>query len=448
MANSPEPALESRPDRGRRFQIDFRLIASFFLLATAVVFTRSTIDGLESRRKLRGELAEISHVRYGLLNADQWVARLVPILNAQIDSIDLTANQAALRPVVEKALYRLLDDVKDKMSAKPAQPAQPAAGLAGMLQGNAMIANMMIGGLRPHVPEYTGVVLAQLGSQDTKDAVKKYIRGVLADGARNTFSDADKSWYNTILQEHGCADVRACQDKLGAMIRDQQTTVLERSAAVLLACAAGFILLLSRRGKLRRSSTIVLLLFCITLLVGGVVTPMIEVEAKITELKMTFLGSPIAFTDQVLYFQSKSVLEVFRALIDANRPDMYAVGILVLMFSIVFPTLKLIASSLALYRPGLLERSLIVKFFALESSKWSMADVMALAIFMAFVAFNGLIPNTMAGLAGGGAQLAIPTNGSRILPGYYIFIGFCLASLFLGKRLAHGIETSDTEPRP
>jgi hypothetical protein len=442
MLNSPERALESRPDRTRRFQIDFRLVASLFLLAAAVVFTRSTIDGLEGRRKLRSELAEISHVRYGLLNADQWVSRLVPILNAQIDSIDLSANQAALRPVVEKALYRLLDDVKDKMSAKPAQP---AAGLAGMLQGNAMIANMMIGGLRPHVPEYTGVVLAQLGSRDTKEAVKKYIRGVLADGARNTFSAPDKSWYNAILQQHGCADVRACQDKLNAMIQDQQTTILERSAAVLLACAVGFLLLLSRPGKLRRSSTIVLLLFCVTLLVGGVVTPMIEVEAKITELKMTFLGSPIAFTDQVLYFQSKSVLEVFRALIDANRPDMYAVGILVLMFSIVFPTLKLIASSFALYRPGLLERSRIVRFFALESSKWSMADVMALAIFMAFVAFNGLIPNTMAGLTGSGAQLAIPTNSSRILPGYYIFIGFCLASLFLAKRLAHGIATSDTK---
>ena len=439
MLNSPEPALESRSGSQQRFQLDFRLVASLFLLAAAVVFTRSTIDGLEGRRKLRSQLAEVSHVRYGLLNADQWVARLVPILNAQIDSIDLTANQAALRPVVEKALYRLLDDVKEKMSAKPAQP---AAGLGGMLQGNTMIANMMIGGLRPHVPEYTGVVLAQLGSRDTKEAVKKYIRGVLADGARNTFSDADMRSYNAILQQNGCDDLRACQEKLGGMIRAQETTILERSGAILLACAAGFLLLLSQPGKLRRSATIVLLLFCITLLVGGVVTPMIEVEAKISQLKMTFLGSPIAFTDQVLYFQSKSVLEVFRALIDANRPDMYAVGILVLMFSIVFPICKLIASSFALYRPSLLKSSRIVKFFALESSKWSMADVMALAIFMAFVAFNGLIPNTMAGLTGGGAQLAIPTDSSRILPGYYIFVGFCLASLFLAKRLALGIETA------
>jgi hypothetical protein len=418
--------------------LNFRLIGSLVLLATAIVFTRSTIEGLEQRRELRTELAEISHVRYGLLNADQWIARLVPILDAKIDSIDLSANQAALRPVVEKALYRLLDDVKERMSAKPAQP---AGGLGGMLQGNGLIANMMIGALRPHVPEYTGVVLAQLGSRDTKEAVKKYIRGVLADGAKNTFSNVDVRWYNDILKQHDCADGAACQERLRTLIRSSEGAIRLDCAAVLLACAAGFVLLLGRRGRLNRASTIVLLLFCMTLLVGGVVTPMIEVEAKISALKMTFLGEPISFTDQVLYFQSKSVLEVFRALIDANRPDMYAVGILVLMFSIVFPTLKLVASSFALYNPALLYRSRIVKFFALESSKWSMADVMALAIFMAFVAFNGLIPNTMKGLTGGGAQLAIPTDSSRILPGYYIFIGFCLASLFLAKRLAHGIDT-------
>jgi hypothetical protein len=70
-----------------------------------------------------------------------------------------------------------------------------------------------------------------------------------------------------------------------------------------------------------------------------------------------------------------------------------------------------------------------------------MADVMALAIFMSFVAFNGLIASTMNGLRQTGADLAIPTESSKILPGYFLFIGFCLASLFLSKRLEKGIRT-------
>jgi hypothetical protein len=69
-----------------------------------------------------------------------------------------------------------------------------------------------------------------------------------------------------------------------------------------------------------------------------------------------------------------------------------------------------------------------------------MADVMALAIFMSYVAFNGLIANTMSGLQETGAELLIPTDSSKILPGYYLFIGFVLASLFLSKKLERGIR--------
>jgi hypothetical protein len=217
--------------------------------------------------------------------------------------------------------------------------------------------------------------------------------------------------------------------------------------AVLSTSAVAFVLLLTAGPVLRRSTTIVLLLFCVVLLVGGVLSPMIEVEAKISRLGMTFLGEPIAFGEQVIYFQSKTVLEVFQTLITQGRPDMWIVGVLVLMFSVVFPILKISAASLCLYDPSLLRENQVVRFLVLESSKWSMADVMALAIFMAFVAFNGLIANTMGGLKETGAELAIPTDSSKLLPGYYLFIGFCIASLFLSKKLERGIRTSQgTEP--
>ena len=134
------------------------------------------------------------------------------------------------------------------------------------------------------------------------------------------------------------------------------------------------------------------------------------------------------------------MLEVFRTLIRLGRPEMWVVGVLVLIFSVVFPTLKLLTLSMCLIWPRLLQMRL-ARFLALESSKWSMADVMALAIFMSYVAFNGVIANTMGGLRDMGAQLTIPTQSSKILPGYYLFIGFCLASLFLSKALEKGIRS-------
>jgi uncharacterized membrane protein (DUF485 family) len=305
----------------------------------------------------------------------------------------------------------------------------------------------MVGTLRPHVPEYADVVLAELGKPESKQAFKRYIRSVLAEGAKNTFGNVDLKWYSSILKQHGCADAAACQQELGNRIREVDAKIAYYYLTVLGSSAVAFVLLMTGRPVLRRSGVVVLLLFCVVLLAGGVLTPMIEVEAKISRLGMTFVGTPIAFADQVLYFQSKSVLEVFHTLITQGRPDMWIVGVLVLMFSVVFPTLKVFTLTFCLYKPALLRRNRVARFLALESSKWSMADVMALAIFMSFVAFNGLVANTMGGLRETGAALAIPTDSSKLLPGYYLFIGFCLASLFLSKKLERGIRTArDVEP--
>ena len=420
-------------------KIDLRFAAGVLLLLPAILFTWLTIDGLSLRRKLRTDLAEISHVRYGLLNADRWRDIIAPILDAKIETLDLKAqDRANLRPTVEKALYRLLDGIKDQMSAKDSQ----SAGVGGFFgQGNPLMVNLIVGALRPHVPEYADVVLAELGKPENQQAFKEYFRSVLSNGISNTFGNVDRKLYSSLLQQHGCADAGECQQVLSRQIREADARIAPYYLTVLVSGAVAFLLLLTATPVLRRSSIMLLLLFCLILLAGAVFTPMIEVEAKISHLGLTLLGKPVAFQDQSLYFQSRSVLEVFQTLITAGRPDMWFVGVLVLMFSIIFPSLKVLALGFCLHKPALLQRNWAVKFLALDSSKWSMADVMALAIFMSFVAFNALVPNTIDSLKEIGGELAIPTDSSKILPGYYLFIGFCLASLFLSKKLERGIKT-------
>ena len=416
----------------------FRFAAGVLLLLAAIVFTWRTVDGLSARRVLRTELAEISHARYGVLDADRWIEKILPILYAHIDALDLTpADRASLRPTVERALYRLLDDVKNKMSA----PNPASKGTGGFLgQGNALMANMIAGALRSHVPEYADVVLAELARPDNKQAFRNYVKGTLAGGVKNTFGHVDMRWYSSILNKHGCADAGACQQQLAARIREADSKLEYEYLTVLASAALAFLLFLTAGPVLGRSAAMLLLLFCVVLLLGGLLTPMLEVEAKISQLRVTFLGTPIVFGDQVLYFQSKSVLEVFRVLINQGRPDMWIVGVLVLMFSVVFPAVKISTLSFCLLKPSLL-RNRLARFIVLESSKWSMADVMALAIFMAYVAFNGLISNSMSGLLATGADVTIPTDSSKILPGYYLFVAFCLASLLLSAKLQRGLKT-------
>jgi hypothetical protein len=303
-----------------------------------------------------------------------------------------------------------------------------------------MLVGNMINGLRPKIPQFANVVLAELGSKDNKKAIKNYLAGILADGAKTTFSPVDMNTYNTILKRYNCADANACRTELNARIQDADQRISRSYLSALGIAALAFVLLLIRRTPLRWFHVLAALLFCIVLLAGGILSPMLEVEARISRVAFMFFGQPVSFDDQVLYYQSKTVLEVFRTLIDIGKPEMTIVAVLLLTFSVIFPMLKILTMSICLGRLDWLHRFRIARFFALESSKWSMADVMALAIFMAYVAFNGVISTALGGLQSPGAQIVIPLDSSQILAGFYLFLGFVLASLFLSWKLEHDLR--------
>jgi hypothetical protein len=419
-ATNPSPS-------GHSHWFDYlRLAAAAILLLPAIWFSWKTVDGLAARRLIRTDLAEIENARYGILSADQWRTIIGPMLNAQIDQLDFKGQSKNLRPQVQRALNALLD----KMDAdKP-------SGIQGMF------VSKMIASLRPKVPEYTNVVMAQLVNKGTEKGFKDSIRGVLANAVANTFGNTDMSTYNAILRHYGCASGAACEQTLGQQIAAADTQ-LNRDYLTVLACAAlAFILLMIGTPALSRAAVVVLMSFCIAMGVGGVLSPMLEVEVRVTKIDATLLGTPIEFRDQSLYYRSKTVYEVFQTLIHMGRPEMSVVGVLVILFSVVFPTLKMLALAASLFRPTLLRTNRFVKLLAFELSKWSMADVMVLAIFMSFVAFNGVIGSAFDGLRSvpNVQQVLIPTNASKILPGYYLFIGFCVSSILLSRKLQHGIN--------
>jgi len=436
VENTATATNSQRTKHSRSF--DFRLAAAAILLLPAIWFSWKTVDGLTARRVIRTDLAEITHARYGILSADQWRGIIGPILNAQVDKLDLKGQSKNLRPMVERSLYALLDNIKTQMTS----PNAKASGMPG--GGNAFLVNMIVASLRPHVPEYTNVVMAELTKPQTQESFKDSIRDVLADAVKNTFGTTDMTTYNDILKRYGCASGAACEETLGKKIAQADAKVNRYYLTVIASAALGFILLIAGKRTLSRAAVVVLMLFCLAMLAGGVFSPMLEVEVRVTKLDATLLGTPIEFHDQSLYYRSKTVFEVFQTLIQMDRPEMKAVGVLVILFSVVFPVLKMLALGASLFRPALLRTNRIVRLLAFQLSKWSMADVMVLAIFMSFVAFNGVIGSGLGGLREmpNVQQVLIPTDASRILPGYYLFVGFCLSSILLSKKLERGIASS------
>ena len=113
---------------------------------------------------------------------------------------------------------------------------------------------------------------------------------------------------------------------------------------------------------------------------------------------------------------------------------MILVGAMIFCFSIVFPLSKLLSTWLWSLGNSRIQNNRMIRFFVIKSGKWSMADVMVVAIFMAYIGFNGIVSSQLNSLKEAADTVEIfTTNGTRLLGGFYLFLSFCISSLVLSE---------------
>lgn len=173
-------------------------------------------------------------------------------------------------------------------------------------------------------------------------------------------------------------------------------------------------------------------LISIILLFMGVFLPMIDIEAHLNGFVIDLLGTKISFDNQVMYYQSKSILDVTESLIKSRTWDLKIVGLMILSFSVIFPLIKLTLSVIYLYVPKTKNIKLI-KNFIYYLGKWSMADVFVVAMFMAYIGFYGLVTSQLGSIARNENGFAVETvNFSKLAPGALFFTTYCFLSIILG----------------
>ena len=90
----------------------------------------------------------------------------------------------------------------------------------------------------------------------------------------------------------------------------------------------------------------------------------------------------------MLYFQSKSILQVVKVLFTTLKFNSILTGLLIFIFSIIFPLSKLFS---ILYESLTDNYTNISRFFIEKTNKWSMADVMVVSIFLSFLGINSFL---------------------------------------------------------
>lgn len=188
----------------------------------------------------------------------------------------------------------------------------------------------------------------------------------------------------------------------------------------------------------------VLLLCAYALLYPGLSEPMLTVTGTVqkTELleigkqmlaenktKVGFMGDmaqvimknmEVSGTIQA-FDKTRSILGTVRDLFQSGNT---LVAILIMTFSVLVPVFKGFLTLICLLDIDPLKKAKL-GWFSANISKWSMADVFVIAIFVAYLAANGLKEDT-----------GLVQFSSSLENGFYYFLGYCLVSILASQLLA------------
>jgi hypothetical protein len=201
----------------------------------------------------------------------------------------------------------------------------------------------------------------------------------------------------------------------------------------------------------RSVMSFILLVLAYAMLIPGITEPVLHIVTTLDKAELATIGkdailqnanlpeflmpmatelvNSVQVTGKVVIHDSaKSILSTSQLLWEDGN---HIVAILIVTFSIVVPALKLLLIAFAyLWQNSILGWRL--KLLSAGMSKWSMADVFAIALLISFLTIKSTE-----------GRSSLVENQINFETGFYYFIGYCLLSI-----LASQLMRTDLKPNP
>ena len=390
----------------------------------------------DQQEQIKTDYSNINNITFGLFSVEQWRDKVADIVNHQVRHFTLTPKQKRqLQVEVQQVILALINKAEALLNKKPAT-------LGGKLKKLAVKTFVNTDSIKAKVPALAKAIIAKIYNPTSKSQLSTLAMGKFnqaqQSGSLDSTITANDSVMSKMYSKYHVSSPEELNNKLTASLASIRTTTYDYSFGML-GCVVVVLLLwwlFRKRTKLHATLFVMSLLFAFILLAVGLTASMIEVDARIKSLDFVLLGEHVVFKNQVLFFQSKSILDVVEVLVKQPAVDSIGVGILILVFSILFPIMKLSSTGIHLLSKRKIAENRFIKYFAFQSGKWSMADVIVIAILMTYIGLNGLLESQLASLNIKSDFLTIiTTNNTALQPGYIIFISFVLYGLILSTIL-------------
>lgn len=409
-----------------------RIIVVFVLVCitlSSIYISKRLYDNSEEDKALKADYFVINQIKYGLLSGSNWSFQMNRIIEQQVDSFRFsTENKKVLKEQISSVLNRLFDEVDGVLHKKRSGGEK--------IKFKVLNALVDVQAFKTEIPRFSEAIIDEMDKSKNKDQLKE----ILKEKVTTILSATDQDVIGErqyILDKYG---PKNCVEDVNALITERTDAMRaeqKRLGYILVGLMALTLLLWLFIIKVRvlytTSFLFSVVISFITLFIG-VNLPMIEIDARISTLDLKLLSSHIIFKDQVIFFQTKSIFDVVRILVTQGKGDSILVGGLIFLFSVLFPVAKLICASI--YISARRRSNAFIYYMAFKSGKWSMADVMVVAIFMAFVGFRGILNNQLDDMnMNNDMANLVSTNKTNLQTGFIVFVSFVLFNMGLAEVL-------------
>jgi len=383
------------------------------------------------QQEIKTDYSVVNNITFGILSVDQWREKMANVIDGKVNDFTMTATQKKdLQQKVEKQLYHLVDQAIAEMN-------KPQKGIGGKLKKLAFNTLVDPEEIKSEVPVFAATIVNRINKPESKKKIKSIITSKVDQLEKQTFDNTEPTSVTVrrhIYKKYGVADTQSFEKNIDLQLSSVQSS-LYHYTYVMIGCvllALCLWLLMKKQAGLHTTLYIFSLLFAFILLLVGITATVIEVDARIESLKFTLLSEKLAFMNQVLFFQSKSITGIVESLIAQPKFDAILVGILILLFVVILPVLRMIGKGIMIWGKDKYAEHKLVRFLAFDLSKWDMADVMVVGIAMTYIGLNEIIKSQLSDLNIQEELLSTVTqNNTTLQPGYYIFLAYVVYTSIL-----------------
>lgn len=390
----------------------------------------------QERARLKEDISKVNDVMFGLMSVNHWETEIRKIAVKQIEEFKLTKEQDSLiRVAIDEVLVGVIDKTDRVIQ-------EDDGTVLKFIRKHAVNLFFDVEDFKKKVPNLTEAIMKKITSKEGKERLKKLVLSKLDELAESTYDSTKVDIYNMYLQKYDAKDRNEFNTITLTKVDKLYNATLNNSlVAIAIAFVFVFLWLTFRNNDdLKYVLLSFSILFGAIILLTGVASPMIEIDARFREMNFFILGENIEFSNQFIFYRSKSILEIISIMMSTGKLDSTIVALLILAFSVLLPFFKLVSMSLFLISSKFRTNS-VARWMTFKSGKWSMADVIVVAIFMAYVAFQGILDNQLAGLnQNTDTVTAITTNHTALQPGFYVFVTYVVFSILLSSYLGKSLD--------